>query len=472
MPKEIYLVKVGMSMTEGMVSEWFIPDGGEVKKGELVYALETEKVNLDVDAEYDGVVKHAVEVGVTLKPGDVVGHIYEAGEEIAADGAIGDVKASSEISITDDVVSNQKAPEVLAKVTPEQPVPVKSDGRIKSSPAARRLARELGLDFQMATGSGPGGRIIERDIEALAGSKPAEKPPQPARQTTFKVSPLARKLAEDRGIDLAYVKGTGPGGRIIQSDVENASQSFSSQSSGLAVTAELGSGPKPGEVVSVKGMRKTIATRMHQSLMESAQLSMDMEVTMNDAVKMRSGLVEEWAAIGVKPTYTDLVIKACAKALTLHPMMNSRFSFDGIALLEEVHVGMAVALPEGLVVPVVRNADKLSIKELASETSRLAKAAREGILGLDDYAEGTFTVSALGMYGVDSFTPIINQPQSGIMGVNRLYDGMDWEEERIVKSKKMNLSLTWDHRALDGAPAAEFLVEVKNLLEAPYRLLV
>ena len=222
----------------------------------------------------------------------------------------------------------------------------------------------------------------------------------------------------------------------------------------------------------MKGMRKTIATRMHQSLMESAQLSMDMEVTMNDAVKMRSGLVEEWAAIGVKPTYTDLVIKACAKALTLHPMMNSRFSFDGIALLEEVHVGMAVALPEGLVVPVVRNADKLSIKELASETSRLAKAAREGILGLDDYAEGTFTVSALGMYGVDSFTPIINQPQSGIMGVNRLYDGMDWEEERIVKSKKMNLSLTWDHRALDGAPAAEFLVEVKNLLEAPYRLLV
>ena len=125
-----------------------------------------------------------------------------------------------------------------------------------------------------------------------------------------------------------------------------------------------------------------------------------------------------------------------------------------------------------LVVGAKNSSNSNRLKELASETSRLAKAAREGILGLDDYAEGTFTVSALGMYGVDSFTPIINQPQSGIMGVNRLYDGMDWEEERIVKSKKMNLSLTWDHRALDGAPAAEFLVEVKNLLEAPYRLLV
>ena len=472
MPKEIYLVKVGMSMTEGMVSEWFIPDGGEVKKGELVYALETEKVNLDVDAEYDGIVKHAVEVGVTLKPGDVVGHIFEVGEEIPADIGKADGEISPESLITNEAVDNQKVPEKPANLIPQQPVAEKSDGRVKSSPAARRLAKELGLDFQMAAGSGPGGRIIERDIEALAESKREDKVPQPVRQTTFKASPLARKLAEERGIDLSYIKGTGPGGRIIQSDVENSSQGFSSQSSGLGVTAELGSGPKPGEVVSVTGMRKTIATRMHQSLMESAQLSMDMEVVMNDAVKMRSGLVEEWAALGVKPTYTDLVIKACAKALTSHPMMNSRFSFEGIALLEEVHVGMAVALPEGLVVPVVRNADKLSIKELAMETSRLAKAAREGLLGLDDYAGGTFTVSALGMYGVDSFTPIINHPQSGIMGVNRLYDGMDWEEERIVKSKKMNLSLTWDHRALDGAPAAEFLVEVKNLLEAPYRLLV
>ncbi|MBA58634.1 MAG: dihydrolipoamide acetyltransferase [Gammaproteobacteria bacterium] len=472
MPKEIYLVKVGMSMTEGMVSEWFIPDGGTVKKGELVYSLETEKVNLDVDAEYDGVVKHLVEVGITLKPGDVVGYIFESGE---------DVPDNLDQADSQTIPSEQKEPEPV--VQSEASVPelvregasnIEESGRVKSSPAARRLAQELGVDYRAARGTGPGGRIVEIDVRALAdaGGRESGRTEISVQQPNLKASPLARKIAEERGIDLASIKGTGPGGRIVQSDVEQAPLDRNSVSSPTGLTAELTPGPHPGDTVPVKGMRKTIATRMHQSLMESAQLSMDMEVIMNDAVKMRNGLVEEWASEGVKPTYTDFVIKACAKALKSHPMMNSRFSFEEILLLEEVHVGMAVALPEGLVVPVVRNADRLSIKELAKETSRLAKAAREGSLSLDDYAGGTFTVSALGMYGVDSFTPIINHPQSGIMGINRLYDGMEWEDERIVKSKKMNLSLTWDHRALDGAPAAEYLVEVKKLLEAPYRLLI
>ncbi|MGV0035732.1 MAG: dihydrolipoamide acetyltransferase family protein [Candidatus Azotimanducaceae bacterium WSBS_2022_MAG_OTU7] len=224
--------------------------------------------------------------------------------------------------------------------------------------------------------------------------------------------------------------------------------------------------------VPVKGMRKTIASRMHHSLQESAQLTMDMEVNMEDAVKMRASLVDEWANEGVKPTYTDIVIKAVAKALQAHPMMNSQFLGSEIVLMSEINIGLAVALPEGLVVPVVRNVNQLSVKELARETARLALAARAGTLGLDDYAGGTFTVTALGMYGVDSFTPIINEPQSGIMGVNRIYDGVEWDGDKPVKTRKMNLSLTWDHRAVDGAPAAEYLVEVRNLLQSPVRLLV
>ncbi|MCS5573879.1 MAG: 2-oxo acid dehydrogenase subunit E2, partial [Pseudomonadales bacterium] len=215
-----------------------------------------------------------------------------------------------------------------------------------------------------------------------------------------------------------------------------------------------------------------IASRMHHSLMESAQLSMDMEVLMDDAVKVRTSLVEEWSADGVRPSYTDLVIKAAARALSKQPLMNSRFAGDEIILLKEINVGMAVALPEGLVVPVIRNVDQLSVKELAIESSRLAAAARDGSLGLDDYAGGTFTVTALGMYGVDSFTPIINEPQSGILGINRMYDGIEWDDDKPVKTQKMNLSLTWDHRTLDGAPAAEFLSEVRDLLAAPWRLLV
>ncbi len=485
MPKEIYLVKVGMSMTEGMVAEWYIPDGGEVKKGELVYALETEKVNLDVDAEYDGIVKHSVDVGITLAPGDVVGYIFEAGEEIPADfggTASSPAPAASEPAASESPATSAPAADAPATATPEPvaaPVAASApatsaDGRIKSSPAARRLAGELGVDYTRIAGTGPGGRIVEADVQAAADSGSAgyaatSVSPIVASGPEPKASPLAKRIAAERGIDLRSVRGTGPGGRIVQSDVEGAAPAATRATS---TSAEPADAPKPGEVIPVKGMRKTIASRMHHSLMESAQLTMDMEVVMDDAVKMRTGLVEEWAAEGVKPTYTDLVIKACAKALQIHPLMNSQFTGAEIVIQNEINVGMAVALPEGLVVPVIRHVDQLSLKDLARESSRLAVAARDGNLGLDDYAGGTFTVSALGMFGVDSFTPIINEPQSGIMGVNRLYDGVAWDGDRPVKTKKMNLSLTWDHRTLDGAPAAEYLVTVKELLEAPFRLLV
>ena len=477
MPKEIYLVKVGMSMTEGMVSEWFIPDGGQVKKGDMVYALETEKVNLDVDSDYSGTVKHLAEAGVTLAPGDVVGYIFEAGEDIPdtlAGAPAAAAPAAAPAAATE--VNSEPEPAVAAAPEPEPlaaPVAVVSgDGHIKSSPAARRLAKELGVDYTRVAGTGPGGRIVEADVQAASQSGAAVDvaPALIAAGPEPKASPLAKRLAAERGIDLRSVQGTGPGGRIVQSDIENAA--LTGVVAGVNTSAAEVSGPRPGERVPVKGMRKTIASRMHHSLQESAQLTMDMEVNMDDVVKMRSSLVEEWANEGIKPSYTDIVIKAVAKALRSHPMMNSQFLGTEIALMTEINVGMAVALPEGLVVPVVRNADQLPIKELAQETSRLAIAAREGALGLDDYAGGTFTVTALGMYGVDSFTPIINEPQTGIMGVNRIFDGLEWNGDQPVKTKKMNLSLTWDHRAVDGAPAAEYLVEVRSLLQSPYRLLV
>ena len=461
MPREIYLVKVGMSMTEGMVSEWFVPDGGTVKKGELVYALETEKVNLDVDAEYDGTVKHMVEVGVMLKPGDVVGYIFETGEEIPADfsGVVGSSSEPNAVeeSITDHLETSTVSMSGAPAVQREE-----SGGHIKSSPAARRLAKELGIDYQVLQGTGPGGRIVEADV--MAASKDGVISATPP--VNVKASPLAKRLAAEKGIDLTRIIGTGPGGRIVQADIEAAPVSVSRSSPVLA------DGPLPGDRIPVRGMRKTIAARMHHSLMESAQLSMDMEVLMDDAVKVRTSLVEEWADEGIRPSYTDFVIKAAARALTKHPLMNSQFGADEILLMGEVNVGMAVALPEGLVVPVIRHVDQMSLKEVALESSRLALAARDGSLGLDDYAGGTFTVTALGMYGVDSFTPIINEPQSGILGVNRIYEGVEWDGDKPVKTQKMNLSLTWDHRALDGAPAAEFLAEVRDLLAAPWRLLV
>jgi len=177
---------------------------------------------------------------------------------------------------------------------------------------------------------------------------------------------------------------------------------------------------------------------------------MDMLADMDDSVKLRTSLVDEWESEGLRPTYTDLVVKATAKALMKHPLMNGCFGETDIILHDHVHMGIAVALPEGLVVPVIRNADSLTLKEIAIESARLAAAARQGNLGLDDYAEGTFTVTALGMYGVDSFTPIINEPQAGILGVNRIFDGIKWQGDVPVKTQQMNLSLTWDHREDKG----------------------
>jgi pyruvate dehydrogenase E2 component (dihydrolipoamide acetyltransferase) len=294
----------------------------------------------------------------------------------------------------------------------------------------------------------------------------------PAAGERIKASPVAKRRAKELGVDLTRVTGTGSGGRITKTDVETAATRPSVVPAATLPSPPAVKGPAAGETIALRGMRKTIANNMHKSLQSTAQLSMDMAVQMDDAVKLRSQLIAEWQAEDIRPSYTDLVVKAAAKALALHPRMNSVMGENEISLLEEVHVGIAVALDEGLVVPVIRQTLARDLKSIAIEAARLAQAARSGTLGMDDMHGGTFTVSTLGMFGVDSFTPILNPPQTGILGVNRISDGVGWEDDRPVKRKVMQLSLTWDHRVLDGEPAARFLATVRDLLEAPYRLLV
>lgn len=455
MPKEIYLVKVGMNMTEGIVEEWCIADGEPVQQGDLLYRLETEKVNLDVDAETSGIVKHVVAEGVTMKPGDVVGYIYETGESIPD-------KLPKAAGPAADAELPAASPAGVAPTAPAAPAARGDDGRLLSSPAARRLAREKDVDIRTLNGSGPGGRIVEADVQAAA-----QAPSEPAKAPAS--SPMARKLARELGVDLSRIAGTGPGGRITKDDVERAGE----QQRAAPAPSETPDFPSGEDrTIPVRAMRRTIATRMHESLRTSAQLTMNMDVSMDDAVKLRTQLIDEWQDEGLRPTYTDLVIRAAAKALAKHPNMNSIFGEDEITLLGDINVGMAVALEEGLIVPVVRHANQLTMKQLVQTSAQLATAARDGTLTPDDLHGGTFTVSALGMFGVDSFTPIINAPQSGILGVNRIRDGVRWEGATPRKTQELRLSLTWDHRVLDGAPAAQFLGAVRDLLEAPYRLLV
>ena len=398
MPSEIYLVKAGMTMDEGTVEEWYVADGEPVESGQMLYRLETEKVNLDVDAETDGIVRHLAPAGTTLEPGDVVGLIYADGEEI---------------------------PDVLPAPKPR------------------------------------------RDIAVASAASPDDRPERPAPRPRraggrIAASPVARKLATELGIDLATVTGTGPRGRITKEDVQAAADA------GAAAAAV----PESGSTMPLTGMRRTIAERMHASLRNTAQLTMDMEVAMDDAVKLRRDLVVEWEADGIRVTYTDLVLAAATKALGKHPAMNSALQDDALVRFAAVHIGLAVALDEGLIVPVIKDAQAKSLKEIAVRSADLASRARAGKLTLDEVEGGTFTVTSLGMFGVDTFTPILNPPQAGILGVGRIYDGLRWQGDAPVKAAAMRLSLTWDHRVLDGAPAAEFLAAVRELLESPYRLLV
>jgi pyruvate/2-oxoglutarate dehydrogenase complex dihydrolipoamide acyltransferase (E2) component len=480
MPTEIFLTKVGMTMSEGVVAQWYVADGAAVEKGALLYRLETEKVELEVDADASGTVKHFVAENVTRAPGDLIGFIFAPGEAIPADLSVlasGVASAAPALVTSSAPARRVAAPTASASAAP--PVARAAGGRVLSSPAARRLAKELRVDVASLTGSGPGGRVVEADVHAAATA--ARAPAVAAQAEDVKASPLAKRLAQELGVNLATVRGTGPGGRIVKEDVEAAAAAprpaapplrAVASAPPVAARAAAASGPLAGSKVPLRGMRKTIATRMFQSLQSSAQLTMNMDVRMDDCVRLREQLVAEWASEGVKPSYTDLIVRAVAKALGQHPRMNSALGETEIALLADVHVGIAVALDEGLVVPVIRNTAALSVKEIAQESARLVRAARDGKLSMDDYAGGTFSVSTLGMFGVDSFTPILNPPQSGILGVNRIRDDVGWDGDRPVKRKAMSLSLTWDHRVLDGEPAARFLASVRDLLEAPYRLLV
>ena len=396
MPSEIYLVKAGMTMEEGTVEEWYVADGKRAEPGEMLYRLETEKVNLDVDAETAGTVKHLVGAGTTCKPGDVVGYIYADDETI---------------------------PDVLPTPKPRPDIGAPSEPEADAKPQKHATARPRRV----------GGRIA--------------------------ASPVARKLAAELDLDLANVTGTGPRGRITKEDVQAAADA--------AATA-----PQAGSSTPLTGMRRTIAERMHGSLRDTAQLTMDMEVAMDDTVKLRRDLVAEWESEGIRVTYTDLVLAASTKALVKHPAMNSALQDDALVHFGAVHLGVAVALDEGLIVPVIKDAQAKSLKEIAAVSAELAGRARDGKLTLDEVEGGTFTVTSLGMFGVDTFTPILNPPQAGILGVGRIYDGLRWEGDTAVKAAMMRLSLTWDHRVLDGAPAAEFLSAVRDFLESPYRLLV
>ncbi|GAB2485501.1 dihydrolipoamide acetyltransferase family protein [Jatrophihabitans fulvus] len=445
MAQQVLVPKLGLTMETGLIEEWLVAPGTPVKVGDPLLRMGTDKVNVDVEAEAEGIFHPVVDEGADLPPGTLIAWLLDEGEPLPEGASASPASTSAAApAVTDE----QPAANPARHAAAEAP----TGGRLFVSPNARRVAGERGVDVTTLRGTGPNGRIVTADV--LEAPLPSTTSPAPSVG-----SPLVRRDAAAAGVDVASLTPSGPGGRVRRADVNAARQQP------VAAPAEPGA---PLEIIPLKGMRGVIASRMHDSLQTMAQLTHGYEVSMDAAVALRAQLKQQWSTV---PTFTDLVVRAAALALREHPRLNATVETDRIVVHSDVNVGLAVALDEGLIVPVVRHADDLPLSALAAETKRLAAVTRSGQQTLADIEGGTFTVSTLGSYGVDFFTPVITPGQVAILGVGRLRDSVRWEGDTPRRTQVLTLSLTFDHRAVDGAPAAEYLRTVAEKLANPLSLL-
>ncbi len=441
MATKIIMPKLGMAMSEGVVAKWNKNDGDAVNKGEEIAVVMSKKITYKLTAPESGLLRIVVREKETRPVAGILAFVTAPGEPLPALEEIGPAARSEEVGVA-----------VPART--EAPAP--KTGFVPASPAARRVAKEKGIDLAYVTGTGTGGMVTEADVLHFAQAREKEA----AAPVEVLATSAAKKLAQERGLNLVEIPGTGSGGRITEQDV----LAFVESRARPAAPSEA---PLAARVIPFAGMRQAIAEHMVASLHSMAQLTMMTEVDATELVKLRTQLKADFDL-----TYTDLLVKAVAKTLKRHPLLNATLIGDEIHLLEYIHIGVAVALPDGLIVPVVRDADKRTVQEIACEVRRLAQGARENSLGVDDVTGSTFTLTNLGNYGIDGSTPIINTPEAAILGVGRIVERVVVYEDQIARRKMMALSLTIDHRLVDGAPGAEFMRSLKELIENPYRLLV
>jgi pyruvate dehydrogenase E2 component (dihydrolipoamide acetyltransferase) len=435
MAKVVVMPKLGLTMTEGTVSSWLKKEGDEVKESEPLFEVETDKLTNTIEAPASGILRKIIaEAGATVPVLDKIAVIAAADEDISG------------------LLSGGAAPApAAADATPAAaaaPAAAPSGERVVASPRAKKLAKEKGIDIALVKGTGPNGRITEDDVNNY---KPA--PAAPA-EPAVKASPLAAKVAADAGIDLKDVPNHG---RVLAADIMAYLQS----------TREKGAEDEREEVVPMNGMRKAVAKNMLNSHMTSPTVTFNLGVDMTAMKEYR----EQLKSKDIKVSYTDLLVKFVAKALTEYPLLNCSVEDNKIRYKHYVNMGVAVALDNGLMVPNIVDADKKSLTQIHDEVKELAAAARGGTLPMEKLHGGTFTITNLGMYGIESFTPIINQPEVAILGVTTMEDKVVVRNGEMVIRPIMNLSLTADHRVVDGSVAAEFLQRVKTLLENPALIL-
>jgi pyruvate dehydrogenase E2 component (dihydrolipoamide acetyltransferase) len=437
----VHIPKLGMTMEYAKLVEWKFQEGDSIEKESIVLAIETDKISFNVEAVASGFLHIVIDVGNKAKVGDVVGLICETKEELA--------KVQNEHPTG--TAKETKVALAASKTVAVAPTGETGKPTALSSPAARRLAGELGVDLSLVPGTGPSGRITEADVKRF------HEECLPLRRIT----PLAEEMARQAGLDISTIFGTGEGGKITKEDVERVLEAKREEKEAVRVRS-----------IPFTGMRKSIAENMFASLHNTAQLTTFTEVDATEMVRFRNMVEEAYKNVDtVKISYNDIIIMATAKALKNFPIMNSNLVGDEILLFDDVNMGIAVALPEGLIVPVLRDADKMGLVEIARRARELSRKARDGTLTVNEVTGGTFTISNTSMFPVDGATPILKPPETGILGISRLKEKPVVYKGEIAVHTMMVLSLTFDHRVVDGAPAAEFVGTVARFIENPSLIL-
>lgn len=454
MAVELRMLQMDQTMTKGKIGKWLVQEGDTVTEGQPLLEIETDKVVHEQECPADGIIAQILpEEGSDVPVNALLAIIAAPGEEVER------VEADS-VDIpppSDETKQTSTKPATPSKTKPKS---TPSTSTIKASPAAKELADKLSIDLAQIKASGPGGRILESDIQRFIETRE----PSTTESTRLKASPLARRLAKEFGLDLTSIAGSGPDGRIVRDDVMQSADEIPDQ--------VFRPTPAASEVIALSGIRKIIAERMTMSLQTNASVTLHTETDATTLVELRNLFNEELQNSDVSLTYTDLLVKMVAIALREHPRLNATLTDEGIQLLPDINIGVAVALEDGLVVPVVRSADKIGLSDISEQVKILAEKARSNQLTPGELQGGTFTITNLGNYGIDAFTPIINPPESGILGVGRIIQKPIVHNDEIVIRNMLALSLTFDHRIVDGAPAAQFLQTVSQYIQNPYLMLL
>jgi pyruvate dehydrogenase E2 component (dihydrolipoamide acetyltransferase) len=453
----IIMPKFEMAQESGTIARWLKQVGDPVSKGEAVLEVETDKITMEVESPADGVLAQVLaEPGARVPIGQPIAYLAAAGEPTAAPSPA------------------------------SQPASAPAGRPPKATPIAQKLAAEYGIDLSQVTGTGRDGQVTRQDVEAFIARHKAH--PQ-ADQAKVAAVPAARRMANELGVDLSRVAGSGPGGRVQSSDVaraDAAQREAGTQRTAPVHTAPAGAAPAMVETPQVKGqrgpavrrtlplsgMRRIIAQRMSQSVREAPQFNLSVDVDMSRAL----AVVEDWRAAQAegqpRMTLTALLVKTCAWALQRHPALNAGFEDEAIIEWSDINIGVAVAVDEGLIVPVIHHADRLSLLEIAARLNDVSARGRAGQLQLADVQGGTFTLSNLGMFAVDRFTAIVNPPQAAILAVGRAAKRVVPDDDGQTRIAPMaTFTVSADHRVVDGAQVGRFLSDLQRGLERPGLLL-